>query len=103
MWLNPERWPLRLLPVELTLVNNLPVFLNPQRGRILVSRDPEVFLYYMDGNTYFQEKDGFWVAPGVADIIVRTERPLTELDLKISSPVANEVEVSIGGDVRSSR
>jgi hypothetical protein len=96
-WLNPERWPLRLLPVELTLMNDLPVYLNNQRGRILVSKDPEVFLYYMDSRTYNQEPGGFWVAPGTTDIVVRTVFPLTTLTLKIGSQIPNEVEVSIGG------
>ncbi len=97
VWLNPEHWPLRLLPVEMTLINDLPVFLNPQRGRVKVSDNPEVFLYYMDGHTYFQEPTGFWVAPGTADIVVRTEWPLTRLDLGLRSAVANTVRVSIGG------
>ena len=96
-WLNPERWPLHELPVEFTLINDIPVFLNPQRGRVLVSKDPEVFLYYMDGNTYFQEPHGFWVAPGTADIVVRTAEPLTGLDLRLSSRVPNHVEIAIDG------
>lgn len=95
-WRNPERWPLRLLPIELTIMNQLPVRLNPERGRIPVSRDPEVFLYYMDGRTYFQEKDGFWVAPGTAEIVIRTEHPLSELELRVRSPITNDVRVSLG-------
>lgn len=98
VWLNPERWPLRLLPVELTIMENLPVRLNHDRARIEVSTDPEVFLYYMDSNTYFQEKDGFWVAGGAtADIVIRTEVPLTRLDLRVHAPIANDVEISIDG------
>ena len=97
VWRNPERWPLRVLPVELTIMNQLPVALKYERNRIMVSREPEVFLYYMDGKTYYQEKDGFWVAPGTTDIVIRTEHPLSVLDLRISSPVPNDVEVSIGG------
>jgi hypothetical protein len=97
VWLNPERWPLRLLPVELTMMNDLPVFLNIQRGRVEVSKDPEVLLYYMDSNTYFQEANGFWVAPGPTDIVVRTERPLSRLELRLTSRVPNVVDVSIGG------
>jgi len=51
----------------------------------------------MDSRTYNQEPDGFWVAPGTTDIIIRTEHPLTKLMLKIGSQIPNEVEVSIGG------
>jgi len=97
-WLNPERWPLRLFPVELTLIENLPVRLNIDRRRIEVSKDPEVFLYYMDGHTGFQEKSGFWIlGNATADIVIRTEVPLTRLDMEISSPIDNEVDVSVDG------
>jgi len=97
-WLNPERWPLRLFPVELSLIEHLPVRLNLDRARVEVSKDPEVFLYYMDGNTGFQEKSGFWVfGQATADIVIRTEVPLTRLDMALSSPIDNEVDVSVDG------
>jgi hypothetical protein len=97
-WTNPERWPLRLLPVELTLIEDLPVRLKIERARVEVSKDPEVFLYYMDGRTYYQEPSGgFWVAPGTTDIVIRTERPLTLLTLQLTSRVPNEIKISIGG------
>ena len=102
VWVNPERWPLRLFPVELTLVaDSLPNRLNPLRWRVVVNKEPTVILYYMDGRTYFQEENGFWVAPGTTDIVVRTEYPLSSIELKISSNVANTVEVEIGGRSRT--
>jgi len=97
VWLNPERWPLRLLPIELTMMEDLPVRLNIKRARVEVCKDPQVFLYYLDSHTYYQEADGFWVAPGATDIVVRTEFPLSRLDLKVHSPIANTIEMSIGG------
>jgi hypothetical protein len=98
VWKVPEHRPLRWFPIELTIMENLPVRLIRERGRILVEHNPEVFLYYMDGNTYDQEPDGFWVAgPGTADIVIRTALPLTQLDLVLRSNVANEVVVSLGG------
>jgi len=98
VWLVPEHRPLRWFPIELTIMENLPVRLNQERGRILVKENPEVILYYMDGNTYHQEPDGFWVAgPAAADIVVRTVFPLSQLDLRVSSNVANEVVLSVGG------
>ena len=99
VWLIPERWPLRLLPVEFTLINNIPVALTgQQRAHILVSEDPEVFLYYMDSNTYGREAEGFWVrGDATADIVVRTGQPLTHLELRLSSRVPNEVDVTLGG------
>ena len=98
VWENPARWPLRLLPIELTMMQDLPVFLNPRRAHVEVSKDPEVLLYYMDNNMYEQEPGGFWVAgPGTTDIVIRTERPLTRLDVRLGSSIANEVTVSLGG------
>ncbi len=102
-WLIPERWPLRLLPVEFTLINNIPVALTAQqRAHIMVSKDPEVFLYYMDSHTYGREVSGEFVGNwlrgnATADIVVRTGQPLTYLELRLSSRVANDVEVTLGG------
>ena len=98
VWLNPERWPLRLLPIELTILNDLPVHLKYERFRVPVSKDPEVFLYYMDSNTYYAEANGgFWVAPGTAEIVIRTVGPLSGLKLRLMSPIDNIVDVAIDG------
>jgi hypothetical protein len=102
-WLLPERWPLRLLPVEFTLINNIPIALTgPLRAHIEVSKDPEVFLYYMDSNTYGREVSGDFVGNWIrgdatADIVVRTGEPLTNLQFLVSSRVANDVEITLGG------
>jgi hypothetical protein len=97
-WLVSEHRPLRWFPIELTIMESLPVRLNRERGRILVEANPEVFLYHMDGNTYDQEADGFWVAgPATTDIVIRTALPLTQLDLRVSSNVANTVRMFVGG------
>jgi hypothetical protein len=100
-WRNVERAPLRWLPIELTLINDLPVRLYPhqQRGPVLFSHEPFVYLYYMDGNTYFAERDGFWVAGHAAtDIIVRTDYPLTQMELQLqTSRTPNTVHVEMAG------
>lgn len=96
VWLNSERWPLRLLPIELTILNNLPVALKYERFRVPVSKDPEVFLYYMDSHTYYAEPNGgFWVAPGTAEIVIRTVGPLSGLKLRLTSRIDNVVDVAI--------
>jgi hypothetical protein len=98
VWLNSEHWPLRLLPIELTILNDLPVHLKYERFRIPVSKDPEVFLYYMDSHTYYAEKNGgFWVAPGTAEIVIRTVGPLSGLTLRLTSPIDNAVDIDIDG------
>jgi hypothetical protein len=35
------------------------------------------------------------VAPGTADIVVRTANPLTRLDLRLRSPIANEIDIAL--------
>jgi hypothetical protein len=97
-WGNPDWPPLRWLPVELTIVDDLPVRLHPKRGRVLFVRDPTVFLYYLDGATYYAEGAGFWTKAGErADIVVRTERPVTLFGATIRSRVANRVTVRFAG------
>ncbi len=97
-WKNVGRAPLRWLPVELTILDDLPVRLNPTRGRILFVQDPTVFTYFMDANAYDAEGQGFWVKGAASsDIILRTEHPLTRIEFLITSRVANTVTVTFGG------
>ncbi len=92
---------LRLLPVELTMVNDLPVNLHAQRRRIPHGQDPEMLLYLLDGNATQPEPNAFWIAGArTADIIVRTHVPLEALELRLRSRVANTVTASAGGPSR---
>jgi hypothetical protein len=103
-WLTVERKPFKVLPVELTLINGLPIALTgAERWRIQVSSDPYVLFYYMDGNARGMEATGQWIAgAATADIIVRTDTPLTRLTLDIGDKfVPNDVTVSLQGDRKS--
>jgi hypothetical protein len=96
-WVNVERGLVRLLPVELTCVNDLPVRLNAARSRRPYGENPELLLYFLDGNAYPPEGGNMWVAGRArADIIVRADRPFTHLTLTLESPMVNTVEVSAG-------
>lgn len=53
--------PLRLLPVELTLLHDLPVAQNRERMRQPIGGAPPVFAYFMDGNSFNPEGEWFWV------------------------------------------
>ncbi|MEO7190108.1 MAG: hypothetical protein ABI051_03560 [Vicinamibacterales bacterium] len=98
-WLNPERRPLNDLPIELTLINDLPCRLNVLRCPITFIAEPTVQFYYMDGRTYSAEKspgsdivDGTWIAGGTStDIIVKTDRPPSRVRIEFSSPIDNMV------------
>ena len=88
----------RWLPVELTMVNDLPIMLDPSRSRVVYQADPTVLLYFLDDEAYLPEPPGIWIAGGSrADIILRTDGPLTELRVTLSAPVDNEVTVRVGG------
>ena len=96
-YLSVERGMLRALPVELTMVNDLPINLDAPRARIEYG-EPTVLLYYLDHNAYRPEAPGIWIAARRrADIIVRSGPPLTDVTLTLMSPVANTVEVRMGG------
>jgi hypothetical protein len=99
-WTIPERAPLRWLPVELTMMDDLPVRLNQSRGRLSFGEPRNALLYYMDAGTYNPEGQGFWVAGGVrTDIVVRVSEDATTSLMKLSahSPIANDVTVTWGG------
>lgn len=79
---NPEEhtWegPLRILPIERTLVMDIPANTDMRRVRIGFGSDPRFQLYYLDDNAYFREPDdAFWVrGDSRADLFVKTGEPV---------------------------
>lgn len=64
--------PFRWLPSELTLINDLPVNVNPSRTRQPLGGAPPVLAYFLDDNAYNREGDRFWVrGESTADLILR--------------------------------
>ncbi|MGE0866797.1 MAG: hypothetical protein AB7P34_23070 [Vicinamibacterales bacterium] len=62
----------RRLPIELTMVNDLPVNLQPDRHRQPLGGTPPVFAYFIDDNIYNREGDAFWVkGESHADLLLR--------------------------------
>ena len=62
----------RWLPTELTMVNDLPVNVQPSRIKQPLGGDPPVFAYFIDDNVYNREGDAFWVkGESTADIVLR--------------------------------
>jgi hypothetical protein len=104
VWLNPERKPLNWLPIELTLVNDLPCKINPLRCPITFIAEPTVQFYYMDGRTYSAERspgsqtvDGTWIAGGAStDILVKTDLPPSRVRIEFSGPIENDVRGTFG-------
>ena len=108
---HPKRGPYRLLPVELSLVNDLPVNLTRWRVRQPLLGDPPLLAYFLDDNSYNVEHGEFWVrGRSRADIIVRararlrtdgTQEPLRvkRLDLEIgTTEVGNRVTVETAAE-----
>ena len=97
-WQNTQRGLFRSLPVELTMINDLPVQLDQGRSRIRYGDQPQLLLYYLDDNAWRPEEPGIWVAGNArADIVVRTNPPVAGLDVSLRSPIANAATVTLDG------
>jgi hypothetical protein len=100
-WLTSQRGLLRWLPVELTMINDLPVQLNLSRARLSDPGDPDVLLYLIDAKTFSPDAMGIWVAGRArGEIIVRAGAPGGYLRVTLHSPVRNTVTVTAGGAAR---
>ncbi len=102
-WLHPATVPLRFLPVERTLADDIPARLHPERGRIEFGNPRNALLYIMDGNTYNGEPRGtewgFWIAGDAStEIIVRTGFKPSFVRIKAESAIANTFTASWGGE-----
>jgi hypothetical protein len=96
-WLATEHGPARLLPVELTMANDLPARLAPSRTLIPYGQDPILRLYFLDQNAYPPEPTGMWVsATDRADIIVRSVDPIDHLVVEAETAVRTTVTLSMG-------
>ena len=98
-YLNTERGLARALPVELTMVDDLPIALNRSRRRITYHSEPELLLALLDRNVQRSGDRELWVAGSSrTDVIVRSGDCLSSAVLRLRSPVANRVTVHFGGD-----
>ena len=97
-WLNTEQGLLRALPVELTMVNDLPVMLDQGRSRIPYGQDPQLLLYFLDDRAARPDASGIWVSGrSRAEVIVRSGVPLSDLDVTLRSPIRDRVTVEAAG------
>ena len=100
---NAKSGPLRLLPVELTLVNDLPVNNEPQHARLWFgdtgAGDPGFLVYFLDDNAFDREADkSFWTRGRArAEFIIKTDRPIRRATFTLTAgPVATDVHLTIG-------
>ena len=99
-YLMTERGAARRLPVELTMVTDLPVMVaGPTRARIPYGHNPTMQLFFLDQNSFPPEPPGMWVAGGRrTDIIVRTVERLDHLAVEAESPINTVLTVSMGAE-----
>lgn len=100
--------PLRLMPVELTLLNDLPVFTEPDRSRVwfgdLGQGDAAFLVTFLDDNIYGAEMDkSFWTrGDSRAELVLKTDRPIRKATFMLAAgPVPVDVAVTIGGRSQS--
>ena len=97
-WQNTQRGLFQALPVELTMVNDLPVQLDQGRSRIPYGDNPQLLLYYLDDKAWRPEDRGLWVAGGAeTDLIVRTAPPLSAVNITVRSPIENTATLRVDG------
>ena len=99
-YLTTERGAARRLPVELSMLTDLPVMLaGPTRARIPYGHDPTMLLYFLDQNSFPPERPGMWVAGGRrTDVVVHTNDRLDHLAVEAESPISTVLTMSMGGD-----
>ncbi len=97
--------PLRLLPVELTMVNDLPINTDTTKVRIWFGdnpgmHDPGFQIYFLDDNAFGREQDkSFWVkGESRAEFLVKTDRPMKRLVLTLNAgPIPTTVTATVAG------
>ena len=81
---HTKRGPLRWLPVELTMINTLPITTRLDRVRVLFGTDPRFQVYFLDDNAYPREGEWFWLrGDSRADIIIKTVDAAARLRLAV--------------------
>lgn len=101
----------RWLPIELSLVNDLPMNVRADRVRQPLGGTPPVLAYFLDDNAYAREGEWFWVrGESRADVILRaparphgdgafTSLALTAIDVEVATgAAASVVSVDTGAE-----
>lgn len=94
-WVPADTGPLRMLPAELTNINDLPIMVNRDQRQFVyggnVEGEPEFQIYYLDANAYLREADrSLWVrGESRAEVLIKTDRPYRRLQLTLlAGPVS---------------
>lgn len=97
-WINADHGAVRMLPIELTMVDDLPIKLDRWRIDFTVAKNPDLVFYEIDENVYPPEPAGIWVhGERRGDLLLRSRVPLSGLRVTLSSPIPNTVKVTMEG------
>ena len=99
--------PLRIFPVELSNLNDLPItterdarvgWFGDDPGRQANSQDPGFQIYFLDKNAYREDKT-FWTrGESRAEFLVKTDRPMRRITFALTAgPVATRVRIKLEG------
>jgi hypothetical protein len=99
---NAKSGPLRLLPVELTLLNDLPVWTEGERARSWYGGEtgPAFLVSFLDHNAYGKETDlSFWTrGDSRADLVFKADKPIRRATFIVTAgPVPVDVTVRLSG------
>jgi hypothetical protein len=102
--MHSKRLPFKLLPVEYTLINELPTNTNPWAFRQPWGRPlyDDRFLYFLDNNFNQKqpEENGWWtLGDRTAEIVLRTFFAVKEIVFHLQNNVrsSNEIKISLDG------
>jgi len=101
--------PLRMLPIDVTLINDLPVAQHPERTKQPLGGLPPVLAYFPDDNAYNPEGEWFWVkGKSRADVVLRAavadagqnryiSKKISKLTVDVrNAGVPNRIKVTVG-------
>lgn len=97
--------PLRLLPIERTLINDLPINVRVDRVRQLFGQGPRFQIYFLDDNAYPRDGDSFWIrGRSRADLLVKTPEPVRQLKFTVENgPLPTRVALTVDGRLVEAR
>lgn len=90
------------LPIERTLLADLPINTNEQARRVAFDENPTYLLYFMDNNTFYKEafdhQYGFWIkGEKTAEVVLRAFQPVSRLKVLVrSADKGNRVKIDTG-------
>ncbi len=105
---HARRFPFSLLPVEYTLINDLPTNTNPThfRQRWGMPYFDDRFLYFLNDsfNDKHREENGWWTyADRTADMVLRTFFPVREVIVRLQNNPRQDNEITVRLDGQTQR